>query len=95
MTSEVQQKAIRDSEDMASAMRTRPTSSASAPNLPGLGGGSSSIVRQAGADADSRYHIRVPCRSLVSCVVVLYFLDRDETGGGGCGGTVSVPRDAT
>lgn len=51
---EVQQKAIRDSEDMALAMRTRPRSSASAPNLPGLGGGgSSSNVRQAGVDADS------------------------------------------
>lgn len=59
MTSEIQQKAIRDSEDMASTLRTRPTSSASAPNLPGLGGGSggggSAAVRQAGADADSRF----------------------------------------
>lgn len=48
---EVQQKAIRDAEDMASAMRTRPVSSASAPNLPGLAG---AAVRQAGADSDGR-----------------------------------------
>ncbi|CAM9844075.1 unnamed protein product, partial [Laminaria digitata] len=49
---EFQQKAIRASEDMALAMRARPTSSSSAPNLPGLGGGA---ARQAGSDADARY----------------------------------------
>ena len=49
---EIQQKAIRAQEDMAVAMRTRPTSSSSAPNLPGLSGGA---VRQAGAEADARW----------------------------------------
>lgn len=49
---EFQQKAIRASEDMALAMRARPTSSSSAPNLPGLGGGA---ARQAGSDADARW----------------------------------------
>lgn len=49
---EIQQKAIRASEDMALAMKSRPTSSSSAPNLPGLG---SAAARQAGADADSRW----------------------------------------
>lgn len=49
---EIQQKAIRAQEDMALAMRTRPTSSSSAPNLPGLTGGA---VRQAGAEADARW----------------------------------------
>lgn len=64
---EVQQKAIRDSEDMALAMRTRPRSSASAPNLPGLGGGgSSSNVRQAGVDADSRCSSSVEISSILS-----------------------------
>ena len=48
---EFQQKAIRASEDMALAIRARPTSSSSAPILPGLGGGA---ARQAGADADAR-----------------------------------------
>lgn len=49
---EMQQKAIRAQEDMAAAMRTRPTSSSSAPNLPGLTGGA---ARQAGAEADARW----------------------------------------
>lgn len=49
---EMQQKAIRAQEDMAVAMRTRPTSSSSAPNLPGLTGGA---ARQAGAEADARW----------------------------------------
>lgn len=49
---EIQQKAIRAQEDMASAMRMRPASSASAPNLPGLTGGA---ARQAGAEADARW----------------------------------------
>eukprot|EP00752_Nemacystus_decipiens_P006207 g5600.t1 len=49
---EIQQKAIRAQEDMAAAMRTRPTSSSSAPNLPGLTAGA---ARQAGAEADARY----------------------------------------
>ncbi|CAN0513554.1 unnamed protein product, partial [Ectocarpus sp. 8 AP-2014] len=50
---EIQQKALRAQEDMATAMRTRPASSSSAPNLPGLGAGA---ARQSGAEADaSRY----------------------------------------
>lgn len=49
---EFQQKAIRASEDMALAMRARPTSSSSAPNLPGLGGGA---ARHAGFDSDARW----------------------------------------
>lgn len=49
---EMQQKAIRAQEDMAVAMRTRPTSSSSAPNLPSLAGGA---ARQAGAEADARW----------------------------------------
>ncbi|CAM9168370.1 unnamed protein product [Ectocarpus sp. 12 AP-2014] len=49
---EIQQKALRAQEDMATAMRTRPASSSSAPNLPGLGAGA---ARQSGAEADARY----------------------------------------
>ncbi|CAM9614149.1 unnamed protein product [Ectocarpus sp. 4 AP-2014] len=50
---EIQQKALRAQEDMATAMRIRPASSSSAPNLPGLGVGA---ARQSGAEADaSRY----------------------------------------
>ncbi|CAN0088294.1 unnamed protein product, partial [Hapterophycus canaliculatus] len=58
---EMQQKALRAQEDMAVAMRTRPTSSSSAPNLPGLPGGA---ARQAGAEADARSVNRVYGRLL-------------------------------
>ncbi len=66
---EIQQKAIRTQEDMASAMRMRPASSASAPNLPGLAGGS---ARQAGAEADAR------------CTYPLGGHGRRTSPGGGC-----------
>lgn len=49
---ELQQKSSRATEDMTLAMRARPTSSSSAPNLPGLGGGA---ARQEGSDADARW----------------------------------------